>query len=100
MKALTYVWSGDSKTIIDIGDNYPLVTSALSAAIDRFKDDFRELVHEVYVEKKLKILGPYEIKSKKADIRKLKKLKEILDHTSENYVTSQEAAKAELSKWL
>ena len=42
MKAVKYTWSGDHKTVIDIGNNDTIVRIAINMAIEQYKKSFRK----------------------------------------------------------
>lgn len=45
-KMVTFRWSGDHKTIVDIGNKDSIVAMYLSIAISQQKEEFRQMVRE------------------------------------------------------
>lgn len=87
MKSITYYGSGYSETIMNIGDNWPLMDSALSMAIDGYIKNYKRLIKEVYKNKSMETMGFSYIQDCKRSIRTLQKIKRLLEEGKDNPYT-------------
>ena len=98
MKSITHIWSGDHRTVIDIGSNDVLLSTALSIAIDSKIKMFKSLCENVYKNHKYDTLGSYFIRDAKYEIRKLRQLKHVVNCPVEIY--DQKEAREAVSKFV
>lgn len=89
MDILCYNWSGNYKTILDIGSNDVILASFLQSGISVNKDYFRYLVqHPKY----LPNLKENKIKQLKYEIRRMQKLVTLLYNAFDACIPNQEEA--------
>ena len=78
MKSFTYHGSGWSETVMNIGDEWSLMDSVLSIAIDAYKKEFKSLCEKTYKTHEFSTLGKYYVADSKRAIRKLQKMQQAL----------------------
>ena len=96
MKAVKYTWSGDHKTVIDIGDKDLVLCTAISTAIEQYKQDFRGLCYVHYQENVENAQNA--IKSTKHIIRELQAIYDVISNPVKTY--DQPDARMTVATWF
>lgn len=86
VEAIYYRWSGDHKTIVDIGNHDVTAIMYLRIAIDNQKEYFKKQVRE-------DPLRTYWLYKLKREIRSMEQLADVLSNVMDDtYITDQEKA--------
>lgn len=96
MKAVKYTWSGDHKTVIDIGDKDLVLCIAISTAIEQYKQDFRGLCYVHYKENVENAQNA--IRSTKHIIRELQAIYDVISNPVK--VSNQADARMTVATWF
>jgi hypothetical protein len=83
MEAIKYRWSGDHKTILDIGSNDVIVRIAIEEGLEAYKDSFRRICKKIYKGGEKGFMWQVGLDDTKKAIRELKELLDALDHPKE-----------------
>lgn len=83
MEAIKYRWSGDHKTVLDIGNNDVIVRISIEAGIAAYKKSFKILCKKYYIEKERDFVTKDCIDDTKKVIRALKSICEALNKPKE-----------------
>ena len=95
MKALKYISADGQKTVIDIGDK-DLVCTAISTAIEQYKQDFRGLCYVHYKENVENAQNA--IRSTKHIIRELQAIYDVISNPVKT--CDQPGARMAVATWL
>ena len=98
MKAVKYTWSGDHKTVIDIGNNDTVVHIAINMAIKKYKESFRSLCHTYYKNHIHDFVTYASITDIKKVIRDLKEIREAIDNPIKT--CDQSSARMTVTTWF
>ena len=98
MKAVKYTWSGDHKTVIDIGNNDTIVRIAINMAIEQYKKSFRSLCHTYYKNYIHDFVTYASITDTKKVIRDLKEICDAIDNPIET--CDQPGARMTVATWF
>lgn len=98
MKAVKYTWSGDHKTVIDIGNNDTVVRIAINMAIEQYKKSFRMFCHTYYKSHIHDFATYASITDTKKVIRDLKEIRDAIDNPIET--CDQSGARMTVATWL
>lgn len=98
MKAIKYTWSGDHKTVVDIGNNDIIVRIAINMAIEKYKESFRMLCHTYYKNHIHDFVTYASITDTKKVIRNLKEIRDTIDNPIET--CDQFSAKMTVATWF
>lgn len=98
MKAVKYTWSGDHKTVVDIGSNDTVVRIAINMAIEQYKKSFRSLCHTYYKNHIHDFVTFASITDTKKVIRDLKEIRDAIDHPVET--CDQPGARMTVATWF
>ena len=98
MKAVKYTWSGDHKTVIDIGNNDNILCVAIGTSIEQYKKSFRSLCHRYYKENDKEFIWRAAIDDTKKTIRDLRKIRDAISHPIET--CDQPGARMIVATWF
>lgn len=98
MKAVKYTWSGDHKTVIDIGNNDTVVHIAINMAIEKYKENFRMLCHTYYKNHIHDFVTYASITDTKKVIRDLKEIRDAIDNPIK--ICNQSGARTMVATWF
>ena len=96
MKALKYISADGQKTVIDIGDKDLVLCTAISTAIEQYKQDFRGLCYVHYKENAENAQNA--IKSTKHIIRELQAIYDVISNPVK--VSNQADAHMTVATWF
>lgn len=83
MEAIKYRWSGDHKTVLDIGSNDVIVRIAIEKGLESYKERFRRICKKIYKDGEKDFMWQATLDDTKKAIRELKKLLNALDNPKE-----------------
>lgn len=83
MEAIKYRWSGDHKTVLDIGSNDVIVRIAIEKGLESYKESFRRICKKIYKGGEKGFMWQVGLDDTKKAIRELKELLNALDHPKE-----------------
>lgn len=83
MEAIKYHWSGDHKTVLDIGSNDVIVRIAIEKGLESYKKSFRRICRKVYKGGEKDFMWQAVLDDTKKAIRELKEVLNALDHPKE-----------------
>ena len=96
MKALKYISADGQKTVIDIGDKDLVLCTAISTAIEQYKQDFRGLCYVHYKENVENAQNA--IKSTKHIIRELQTIYDVISNPVKT--CDQPGARMTVATWF
>lgn len=83
MEAIKYRWSGNHKTVLDIGINDVIVRIAIEKGLESYKESFRRICKKVYKGSEKDFIWQTALDDTKKAIRELKELLNALDNPKE-----------------
>lgn len=83
MEAIKYRWSGDHKTVLDIGSSDVIVRIAIEKGLESYKESFRKICRKVYKGDEKDFMWQTVLDDTKKAIRELKGLLNALDNPKE-----------------
>lgn len=83
MEAIKYRWSGDHKTVLDIGSNDVIVRIAIEKGLESYKESFRRICKKIYEGGEKELMWQSALDDTKKAIRDLKEILNALDHPKE-----------------